>query len=350
MSDDPTAQRYCLRCYSRLLIHPLDESGPSKCARCGLPYVPDQPETYSPWPRPFRWNLWVPGLLIAIVAGILAYAAGVEQGTLGYVAFFGVPFAVGLILGFSTRSPASWLLPLLSLLATVAIVFALIAMNLSGLFCGAILGAMFLGPVLVGGLIGWAVRILAKGAAWDRRRFFILALFVGSPIGAQEVETRLGFEKPIVEVSTSATFDAPPRATWDAIILYEEVEHEPPLLLKLALPRPVRAEGSKAAVGDVERCIYVRGSMVKTITSREELRFLAFDVSEQHLHFEHDVELVDGSFILQPIGDRQTRVILTTRYRRLLRPAWLWQWMEREIIHTLHEHILEGMRRRAEPG
>ena len=113
------------------------------------------------------------------------------------------------------------------------------------------------------------------------------------------------FARPIAEVSTSATFDAPAAAAWDAIVFYEQVEHEPPLLLRLALPRPVRAEGSKAAVGDVERCIYARGSMVKTITRRDEPRLLAFDVSEQHLHFEHDVELVDGSFILQPLGEHR---------------------------------------------
>jgi len=348
MSLDPTGPAYCLRCSARLHVHPLDDPGPSKCARCGLPYDSERPETYSRRPRPLQWNLWVPGLIIAIVAGVLAYARSVDQAILGYTAFFGVPFGIGIVVGFATRSPKYWLVPLLSLIATAAVVVALISMNISGLFCGAILGGIFLGPLLVGALVGWGIRRVARSAAWDRRRFFFLAIFVGLPFGAQEVESRLPFDRPIVEVSTSATFKAPVRAAWNSILLYEEVEHQPPFLLKLALPRPLRAEGSKANVGDVERCLYVKGSMTKTITRREELRLLAFDVSEQHLHFEHDVELVDGSFILQAIGENQTRVILTTRYRRLLRPAWLWQWMEREIIHTLHEHIMVGMRRRAE--
>jgi hypothetical protein len=348
MSDLPPGPCYCLRCNAKLSVHPLGDIGPSKCLRCGLPFVPEKPETDATRPRPFQWNLWVPGLLIAIVAGVLAYARSVDNSVLGYTAFLGIPFAVGCILGFAVRSPRYWVIPIVSLFAITCIVLAVISAHLNGLFCGAILGALFLGPVFLGALVGLGVQRLARVASWDRRQYFFLALFVGFPFGAGEVESWLPFDHPIVEVSTSATFDAPVRATWDAIRFYEQVEHEPPMLLKLALPLPLRAEGSKAAVGDVERCIYVRGSMVKTITRLEEGRFLAFDVSEQHLHFEHDVELVDGSFLIQPLDARQTRVVLTTRYRRLLRPAWLWQPMEREIIHTLHEHIMEGMRRSAE--
>ena len=346
MSDDSPWPRHCLRCNTRLHVHPLADEGPSKCPRCGLPYMPDDPVTYATRPRRWQWNLWVPGLLIAVLAGVLAYARAVDQDVLGATAFFGVPFAVGMILGFTTRV-RFWLTLALSLFAIACIAFALVSMSVSGLFCGAMLGAIFLVPALVGAGVGWIVRLVAREAAWDRRRFAFLTVFVGLPFGAGEVEARLPFARPIAEVRTGATFDVPAAAAWDGIMFYEQVEHEPPLLLKLALPRPVRCEGSKAAVGDVARCLYVRGSMVKTITRREEPRLLAFAVSEQHLHFEHDVELIDGSFLLRPLGEGRTRVVLTTRYRRLLRPAWLWQPMEREIIHALHGHVLEGMRRRA---
>ena len=346
MSVDSPWPRHCLRCNTRLHVHPLADEGPTKCPRCGLPFVPENPATYATRPRRWRWNLWVPGLLIAILAGVLAYSRAVNQGVLGSAAFFGVPFAVGMILGFTTRV-RFWLTLALSLFAIACISLALVSMSVSGLFCGAMLGAIFLGPAVLGAGVGWIVQLAAREAAWDRRKYVFLTMFVGLPFGAEEVEGRLPFARPIAEVSTSATFDTTAAAAWDGIMFYEQVEHEPPLLLTLALPRPLRCEGSKAAVGDVARCIYVRGSMVKTITRREEPRLLAFDVSEQHLHFEHDVELIDGSFILQPLGDRQTRVVLTTRYRRLLRPAWLWQPLEREIIHSLHEHVMEGMRRRA---
>jgi hypothetical protein len=147
-------------------------------------------------------------------------------------------------------------------------------------------------------------------------------------------------------VRTAAVFPAPPRAAWDSIVFYEEVQHEPPWLVKLVLPRPIRAEGSKQAVGDVERCIYKNGHLVKVITERVDNEKLAFRVAEQHLHFEHDVTLRDGAFLLEPIDPRHTRVTLTTRYSRHLRPAWLWEGAERKVIHALHAHVLEGMRLR----
>src|SRR5262249_54517293 len=102
--------------------------------------------------------------------------------------------------------------------------------------------------------------------------------------------------------------------------------------------------------GDVQRCVYERGHLVKIITRCEPGRELAFDVLEQHLHFEHDVRLRDGSFRLEPLANGGTRVVLTTRYVRLLSPAWLWEPAERKIVHTLHGHVLEGMRRRLGTG
>src|SRR5262249_28586272 len=129
-------------------------------------------------------------------------------------------------------------------------------------------------------------------------------------------------------------------------VFYEEVHHDPPWILKLALPRPVRAEGKKAAVGDVERCIYSNGHLVKVITECNQGERLAFRVAEQHIHFEPDVTLRDGAFLMEPPPDSQTRVVLTTRYQRHLRPEWMWGWMERKVVHTLHGHVLEGMKLR----
>ncbi len=149
---------------------------------------------------------------------------------------------------------------------------------------------------------------------------------------------------------TALTFHATPQQAWDSILFYEQVEHAPPWLLTLALPRPVRAEGSKAAVGDVQRCLYENGHLVKRVTRCQVGRELAFEVLDQHLHFERDVTLRDGAFGLEPLDAGETRVVLTTRYIRHLRPAWLWEPMERKILHTLHGHVLEGMRCRSGTG
>src|SRR5262249_54016445 len=85
------------------------------------------------------------------------------------------------------------------------------------------------------------------------------------------------------------------------------------------------------------------------ITRIEEGKLLAFEVIEQKLHFERDVRLLDGKFEVTDAdcggGRAAAAVILTTRYRPLLYPRWMGSWMEARIVHTLHEHVLEEMRR-----
>jgi hypothetical protein len=75
---------------------------------------------------------------------------------------------------------------------------------------------------------------------------------------------------------------------------------------------------------------------------------LAFEVIEQELHFERDISLRDGVFEILPAPDDRATIVVTTRYQRHLSPRWLWRPVERKVVHTLHGHVLEGMRRHAE--
>jgi hypothetical protein len=351
---EPIHTRYCLRCRAPLVPDHSKESQQPHCPRCGSPYNPFDRRTYAASPALSCWKWAIPGFVLAVFVGVATYALLVLQAdrgwaVLGYAAFFGVPFAVGALLGYFTR-PSVWLALLLSLFAILCITFLLCTLNLSGLFCGAALGVIFLIPAFAGVLAGAGLRLLLPKSAWDHRRWYVSILLAASPLVAGAVEGRLPRQPDLREVSTALTIHATPQQVWDSILFYEQVEHAPPWLLRLALPRPVRAEGSKAAVGDVTRCVYERGHVVKRVTRRVDQRELAFEVLDQHLHFERDVTLRDGTFCLESLGVRGTRVRLTTRYVRHLSPAWLWEPLERKILHTLHGHVLEGMRRRTGTG
>jgi hypothetical protein len=151
----------------------------------------------------------------------------------------------------------------------------------------------------------------------------------------------------VATVVTDLTVHATPQEAFKSIQFYEEVHHDPPLLVRLLLPRPLHTEGARQKVGDRTRCIYDEGRLTKQITEVEQNRRLAFDVAEQTI-FVHDVKLLDGSFEVTPIDGQRTRVRLTTRYEKLLRPSWIWSPFEEKVIHDLHGHVLEGMRRKAE--
>jgi hypothetical protein len=339
---------YCLRCHARLPVHnPLEDvPAVAKCLRCGLPYVPGRPETYTTRRAPYYKSLWFNGLVLPVLVGLVCYAIVQARGSMGYVLFLGVPFVVGIVLGLLTRGTI-WLNLMLALTAIACLVLALVSMSFSGVFCGFMLGVFFLGPAFLGVIIGMVIKAVAGDPVWDRRRYAILGAVVLLPLGAERIESRWPPAREVAEVRTSTVFPAPAGASWEAIQFYEEVTHKPPLLLKLALPRPVRTEGGpRVAVGHALRCLYRRGYLEKVITERDEPRRLVFVVTEQRIGFENEVALLDGRFDLEPIGATSTRVTVATRYRRQLRPAWLWEPMERTIIHTLHGHVLEGMRRR----
>ena len=337
--------RYCLRCWSPLRMDrpPLHER--PRCSQCLLPYDPDNPETFSSVPRWLHWGHWLPGLALGLVSGLIAYIIIWNYGEMGLALFIAVPLSMGTVLGYTVRARI-WLTLFLSLFAVTTLSCGVTMMGIHGLFCGATLWVICLGPAFLGALLGLGLQVVLRNSGWDphRKRFTLVLLAL--PYAVWAAESLLPSEQQVAEVRTEMVFAAGPERTWHSIVFYEQVEHDPPWLLRLALPRPVGTEGRKAATGDVQRCIYHKGHLVKQITDCVEAERLAFRVIEQHLHFERDVTLLDGCFTLEPRADGQTRVVLSTRYVRHLRPAWMWEWMERKVVHTLHNHVMEGMRRR----
>ena len=217
-----------------------------------------------------------------------------------------------------------------------------------GMFCMVMLGMVFILPFMLGDWLGYALRRRdeRKKRNWKWVKVLVFLLL---PFGLHSLEHLVPRGEDLAVVETHAVFDVPQELAWNSIVFYEQIEHEPPFLLRLALPRPVGTRGSKAEVGDASRCEYENGYLVKKITRREEGKVLGFRVIEQRLHFEHDLELREGSFRLEP-GPRPgtTRVTLATTYRRLTYPAFVWQPVESLVLHTLHGHVLEGMKASAE--
>jgi hypothetical protein len=149
-------------------------------------------------------------------------------------------------------------------------------------------------------------------------------------------------------VSTAAVLAVPAGRVWRSLLFYEEIEHAPPPLLRLLLPRPIRAEGRKEA-GHLVRCTYKGGHILKLITSITEERLIAFDVVEQQLGIPGGIVLLGGSNAVEPLTEHLTRVTLTTRYRRprrgLAEP--LVAAVESKAVHAFHRHLIESIRRRA---
>ena len=335
---------YCIRCHQ-----PLAEVYQDECPKCGLQFDPLREETFTKKPPFLFWNYWLPGFLASVISGIISYAACLMggQGDLGYALFVAVPISAGVILGYGTQT-RFWLLILLGLGVTASIVCALVFANVSGIFCGLMLSVIFLMPLVIGLGIGAALRYILKVSNWNQRWYLPLLAFIALPYVVQFIEDRFPRRTEIATVRTELHMHATPQEAWDAVMFYEEVEHDPPMLLDLSLPKTIGSQGRKDRVGEIVRCQYDRGWLVKRISKVEPGQALEFEVIEQHLHFERDVTLTGGSFRIEKLDDGTARVVLTTDYERHLHPGWLWTPVEKEVVHTLHEHVLEGMRRKAE--
>jgi hypothetical protein len=145
-------------------------------------------------------------------------------------------------------------------------------------------------------------------------------------------------------IATRVHFNASPEAVWNHIMLYEEVPGQPPFLLRALLPHPVRTEGDKTRVGATVRCAYSEGDLVKRITSVEPPHLLEFEVVAQSLGIEGCTLTLGGVYQIHPCEDA-TDVLLRTNYRAYLRPRFLWRLLEALVVHQLHNHILDGVRR-----
>jgi hypothetical protein len=252
---------YCLRCSHRLRPYRLHDFELPCCPECRLPYDPNNPASYRTV-QAGRWRFWLPVTALVVINAALAYAviffmnqAG-PMPQLGSALFLAVPFSLGALLGYLTR-PGIWGALILSIFAVFCVAGMMCFMGLHGMFCGATLGIFAVIPAVLGAVTGWVLRLVFYNSAWDGRRYFFLLCLAGLPFGVDQVERKLlPMDDDVAEVRTEAVFAAPPDRTWNTIVFYEEVKHEPPWLLRLSLPQPVRAEGSKSAVGDVERCVY----------------------------------------------------------------------------------------------
>jgi hypothetical protein len=283
---------------------------------------------------------------MAVVSGVIGYGVLLKTAGTGVALFISVPISVGSILGFGVRLRSTMML-LLSLIVIGAVLFGLASMNWIGVFCGIVLGFIFIPVVLSGVLAGWLLRMILMQSRWSQRWYLPIVLLAMVPYAAGLVESQFPRGTQVESVSTERMLDADPAAAWEGLMFYEEVRHDPPWLLHLALPKPIRSIGSKERVGDVVRCLYDRGELAKEITYRAEGERMAFRVTRQDF-LTHDVKLRAGSFDFERAGPNRTRVTLTTEYERLLYPAALWRPIEKWVVHTLHGHVLEGMRRETE--
>ena len=316
------------------------------CPECGRTFDPENPETYSTHPPFVRWRYWLPGFLLAVGGGTVLYIFLMLLAGWGLAVTVAAPFALGAAIGYGCRAKA-WGLILLGFAAVIIIVTTLFTLSFVGVFCGTVLAAVAMVPTLTGVAIGVSLRRMLKNSKFEQR-WYLPMLGLAIALMAMGLVERITHQPYAVEsVVTSVEIPSPLGKAWNSVMFYEEVHHPPPWLLRWGLPKPLYTRGSVEHVGDTKTCVYSKGHLTKRVTERDLDRRLAFDIVEQDRIENHAIRLTDGSFDFAADGPDRTRVDLTTSYEPKLGPRWIWRPAELLAVHTLHRHILEGMRRKA---
>ncbi len=336
----------CRGCY--YILENLDAD---RCPECGRAFDSGDPDTFTRRPPFVWWSYWLPPLLLGGVGGGVVWTLLVLRFGYGWSTTLVVPAVVGCVMGYGLR-PRGWrAVGYTVLFAWLAVMVGLAVLGGNGLLgglCASVVAVVALIPAAVGCVGGILLRGLLRQSKFGQRDYLPVLLLL-LPAAAAAVEGRHD-GLPMMTVSTVSVVDAPPGRTWDGIQFYEEVRRPVPWLLWLSPSlRPQYTRGRSERVGDLKVCVYQRGHLVKRVTAVDPGRRLAFAVVEQDRIETDGVTLVDGSFQLDPVdGGRRTRVTLTTRYVPKLAPRFAYAWAEAWTVHTLHGHVLAGMRDRAE--
>lgn len=160
------------------------------------------------------------------------------------------------------------------------------------------------------------------------------------------MESAVKQDAPITIV-TRKPIAATPSRVWDALVFYEQIDRQPPWLLRTLLPRPLGTEGTKSAPGDEALCRYEGGHLLKRITHVEPGVRYAFEVARQDLQLGRGLRLHGGSYALRPLDGQSTELAVTTNYSAGTGPAWLLRPVEAFVCHRFHRYLLDAIGRAA---
>jgi hypothetical protein len=151
-----------------------------------------------------------------------------------------------------------------------------------------------------------------------------------------------------ISVVTRRAIAASADTLWQSLMFYEQIDIPPPLLLRVLLPRPIRTEGSKSAVGDKATCLYEGGHLLKAVTRIEPGRLYEFTVAEQHLVVGgRGVRLRGGHYALHALPGKRSELEVLTNYTSSKWPRWFWEPLEATVCHMFHRHLLGAIERKA---
>jgi hypothetical protein len=283
--------------------------------------------------------------------------------TYGWGVFVALPFCLGMFaaLFHGMSQPRTWAACAgVGVLAAFFCGVALIAVALEGTLCILMAAPLAIPVVLLGATAGYFIQI----ARWNRllgtTRLYAVAWFA-LPL-AFFSEQRLAEPPPLIAVTTEVIIASPPRTVWRHVVTFSELPPPQELIFRSGIAYPVRASIQGSGIGAVRHCEFSTGPFVEPITTWDEPRRLAFDVTAQPHpmrelspyraieppHLNGFFQSRRGQFLLIAQPDGSTRLEGTTWYDQNLWPNRYWRGWSDYLVHRIHQRVLEHIKREAE--
>ena len=146
------------------------------------------------------------------------------------------------------------------------------------------------------------------------------------------------------------------------MVSFEEIRTPPPWYFRVGLAYPIRARIDGNGVGAVRRCEFTTGAFTEPITAWDEPHRLAFGVTSQPAplqewspyrnvyapHMDGFFQTTRGEFRLVSLPGGRTRLEGRTWYTLRMQPQGYWTILADTIIHSIHQRVLDHIKREAE--
>ena len=281
----------------------------------------------------------------------------------GMGVFVLVPFFVGLltplVIGFRRPLMTAQSVGYAQIIL-VGVGLSMIFLAVEGLICLVMAYPIVAVFCLIGSLAGHSLQ--AKFAAKHSNIYSSFALFLLLVPGAMAWEKQAAPSERLTPVVTTVEINAPPEKVWRNVVEFPELAPPTELLFKTGVAYPIKAEIKGAGVGAIRYCEFSTGAFVEPITTWQENELLQFSVREQpipmreispygsldtpHLH-DYFVSR-RGQFKLTRLENGHTLLEGTTWYVHRIQPEFYWRFWTEQIVHTIHQRVLNHIKEQSE--
>jgi hypothetical protein len=300
---------------------------------------------------------WFSILVTTVIAGLLAALGIYGIGQYGIALFILTPLFIGAssTMLYSHHKPATWRQSWqIGFLTLAFFAVGLIICAMEGVICIVMAAPFGFLLTLAGSAIGFA--LVKKRPSGTPTALLIL---IGSIPLTAFVEK--GGEPELSSVVTSIEINADAETVWKNVIAFPQLDEPEEFIFKAGIAYPINAKIEGSGVGAVRHCNFTTGSFVEPLTVWDEPKLLKFDVVEQpapmkeisfwdvnapHLH-DYFVSK-QGQFKLTQLPNGHTLLEGTTWYYHNIRPAFYWQLWSDNIIHKIHDRVLQHIKKNAE--